>query len=455
VEQQYHPAPGASLAQAARTVLPGEPFDPPAASQVPGPRSLPAGETGAYGSAQPDAQQYEAPEGEIPVSFVAPGTPLEPSAYGMPQAAPVFAPSPTYEPPGYAPPAAFQTPYSQEPASTIQPVEALLPPAAPAPAAAPGPEAGYEPPVPPSFTPLPALGVQLDHDFEALQQFVSPQGPQAYVGPAGDVPPASPLIPAPMVPAPSFPAPAAGAEPVGPAGTDAPQSPMALDAEGDGAGHGADGAEDKASGKRRGPSRALVALLAVVVVAGGGYFGYTQLHKSSSSSDTSASSPAPAPKPAAPVAPTTVAYGYPSNVGGFPLQGGPAARMQAKQLKAFAAKQFPAFGATTSVASYSSGKPAIVAVTYHPARTKLASTYSPLLDNVRKPSKGNTVGAFKAVAPGAAGGKMTCGGQSGASPIAYCVFQGRSVTGMVYTTGSPKSALAEIVTREMRAYAEH
>jgi hypothetical protein len=234
---------------------------------------------------------------------------------------------------------------------------------------------------------------------------------------------------------------------------------MTLDPNGDGAGHdagnGADGGDEKPSGKRRGPDKKLLALLAVVVVAAGGYFGYTQLHKSSSSSDSSNSAPVPASKPVTPVTPKAAAYDFPSNVGGFKLQTGPAASLQAKQLKAFAAKQFPAFGNTASVASYSSGQPEIVAVTYHPARAKLASTYDTLLDNVRKPAKGNTVGAFKAVAPGAAGGAMTCGGQSGASPIAYCVFQGRSVAGVVYTTGSPKSAMAEIITRELRAYAEH
>jgi hypothetical protein len=461
VEQPRHPAPGTPVAQAARTVLPGEPFDPPAASQVPGPRSLPADETGAHGAAQPYGQLHEAPAGEIPVSFVGPGTPYPAASY-EPAASPVFTPSqtfpaspeysalqefalpqqasapPAYEPPGYEPPPAFQTPHTAQPASSVQPIEALLPPAA---------DVGYQPPAPPTFTPSPTVGVQINHDFDAQQMNAAPQAPapQAYVGPAGDVPPA----PAATLAPPPFPAPAPGLEPVAPGPVDG----AGKGADG-GEGKGADGGEGKAGRRRRGPDRKLVALLAVVVVAGGGYFGYTQLHKSSSN-DTSASTPVPAPKPVTPATPAAAAYDYPSNVSGFALQTGPAATQQAKQLKSFVTKQFPAFGSTVSVASYSSGKPAIVAMTYHPGRSKLASTYSTLVDNARKPAKGNVVGEFNSVAPGAAGGKMTCGGQRGASPIAYCIFQGRSVTGMVYTTGSPKTALAEIVTREMRAYAEH
>ena len=50
---------------------------------------------------------------------------------------------------------------------------------------------------------------------------------------------------------------------------------------------------------------------------------------------------------------------------------------------------------------------------------------------------------------------MTCGGQRGASPISYCVWQGRTTVGLMYVTGSPKSQITEILTREIRAYAEH
>ena len=39
--EQQHPAAGHYLAQAARTVLPGEPFEPPVANSVPTPRSHP------------------------------------------------------------------------------------------------------------------------------------------------------------------------------------------------------------------------------------------------------------------------------------------------------------------------------------------------------------------------------------------------------------------------------
>ncbi len=554
--EQRHPAPGAHLAQASRTVLPGEPFDPPEASAVPGPRTQPdAPEYGYEPQTYPGAAphpQFEAPAGEIPVAFLAP--PVQPQyeqpqyeqpqyeqpqyeqpqhqqpqyeqpQYGQPYAQPQFeAPQPQqqyaapqygqpYEPPQFGqpqqaapmnpvpmtktapvadfpPPASFETPVAFQPThpphpgtyAPVEPIEAMLPPATyPAPAAYPAPEpqqppqpppalqayavptfapaepapmpGGYEPPAPTTFTPLPTYGVQLDPGFDSPQHFAAPapafpEAP-AHVGPAGDM--SAPAFPPPFPP----PAPGFDPEPVH------PLTPLSADDGNDGEGPAADGKRRA----KRGPDRKLLALLALVVVAGGGYFGYTQLNKSSDSTDTPTSVPtaaAPSVRPTqAPASAggtgtaATGQYGFPKQLSGYTQQTSAAATRQAQQLKAFAAQQLPAIGKTAQVSVYASGTPGVVATTYRPAAANLASAYSTLLANVRKPAAGNRVGAFTAVAPGAAGGSMTCGGQSGASPIAYCVFRGTSAVGMVYMTGTPKPAMVEIITREMRAYAEH
>ena len=524
--EQRHPTPGAHLAQASRTVLPGEPFDPPEASAVPGPRTQPdAPEYGYEPQTYPGAApppQFEAPVGEIPVAFMAPPvqpqyapSPYEQSGYGNPQyqqpqyqqpqyeqpqfeapqaleqyASPQY--GQPYEPPQFPPPASFETPVAFQAThaplpgtyAPIEPLEAMLPPAAypaaypashaPEPPAAPAafmapptePAPGdYEPPAPATFTPLPTYGVQLDPGFDSLQRYAAPPAafqqapafPQtpAHVGPAGDMP--APAFPPPTAqPEATFAPPAPGLEPE-------PVHPLtALNADD---GHDDNGSDAGAKHAKRGPDRKLLALLAVVVIAGGGYFGYTQLNKSSDDTDTPTSVPtvtAPSTRPSqapatgTPVTPATAGlYGFPKQLSGYSLQTSAAATRQAQQLKGFAAQQLPSIGKTAQVAVYASGTPGVVATTYRPAAANLASAYSTLLANVRKPAAGNRVGAFTAVAPGAAGGSMTCGGQSGASPIAYCVFRGASAVGMIYMIGTPKTAMVEILTREMRAYAEH
>ncbi len=76
--EQQSGAPGAAQAQAARTVLPGEPFDPPPASQVPGPRPP---------EQVPPAPP--APEAELPV-----GWNYQPTA--APESSPGYQTAPTY-----------------------------------------------------------------------------------------------------------------------------------------------------------------------------------------------------------------------------------------------------------------------------------------------------------------------------------------------------------------------
>lgn len=198
-----------------------------------------------------------------------------------------------------------------------------------------------------------------------------------------------------------------------------------------------------------GANKRLLALAAVVVLAAGGFYGYKEFTKSGSSSDATSAATGPV---AAPVVPR---YAFPTAISSYRLQTGAAATTAHRQIRTFALKEFPAFGRTASIASYGTGKPAIIVTAFHPRASALPGAYSALLGSVRKPQKGNVVGTFSAAAPGAAGGKMTCGGQRGAAPIAYCVWSGTSTVGMVSVSGSPDTTLAQNLTRELRAFAEH
>jgi hypothetical protein len=378
VEQQSG-APGAAQAQAARTVLPGEPFDPPQASAVPAPRPAEQPAEVAATPGLPPAWKYEpmpAPQG-APVYESAPAAYADPQQLGggdfnslhdfatLPVAPQFAAPAPeAFAPAAYPPP----------PTETFGAAPAWQPAAQP--------EAAFPPPVfapadPSTLPPLPP--VQDDEGFLA--------------------------------------------EP------------------------------GKRRSDRKGPDKRLLAVALVAVLAGGGYFGYTQMSKKSD--NTSNAAVPKVTRPVVPVTPAGTPTAFPAHLAGFALQTGPAAQLQSSQLKAFAVKAYPTFGKTVSIASYSAGSPAIVAMTFNPGTAGLATTYSTVLANVRKPATGNVVGAFTAVAPGAAGGTMTCGGQRGASPISYCVWEGKTTVGLMYMTGSPKSQITEILTRELRAYAEH
>src|SRR5690242_2931990 len=90
VEQQG--VQGAAVAQSARTVLPGEPFDPPAASAVPGPREVPAAPQQPQG---PTPQQLQQMQMQMQMQQQA----LQmqqlqqmqmPAGYGQPPAAPAY-----------------------------------------------------------------------------------------------------------------------------------------------------------------------------------------------------------------------------------------------------------------------------------------------------------------------------------------------------------------------------
>jgi hypothetical protein len=366
VEQQSG-APGSAQAQAARTVLPGEPFDPPQASQVPGPRAEQAAPLA------PPAWSYEqqaAPQG-APAYGAAPATYVDPQQFGdgdfnslhdfatLPAASQFGAPAPATEafaPAAYPPPAPAEAPAWQPAAQ---------------------PEAAFPPPV------------------------------------------FAPADPASLPPLPPE------------------QSDEGMFAE-----------PGKRRTGRKGPDKRLLAVALVAVLAGGGYFGYTQLSKKSSSTATDNGPVVPATAPAP-------KYDFPSNIAGLQLQPAaktaslrPAILAEAKTWNAAAAK-------TLSYASYSAGQPGILAISFHPAAAQLAADYASLVRFTAAPNTGNVAVPSHVAVPGAAGGQMTCGGQSGRDAASWCVWRGATTVGVLQVSGSPKTQITEILTRELRAYAEH
>ncbi len=373
--EQQSGAPGAAQAQAARTVLPGEPFDPPPASQVPGPR----------------------PPEQVPPAPPAPEAEL-PAAWGyQPMAAPEGAPSyqstPTYVDPQQFGDGDFESLHD----FASLPVAPQF--AAPAPATEAFAPAAYPPPPPP---PAPAAFVPTQPEAAYPPPVFAPSG-----APMAELPPLPPV-----------------------------QDDEGLLGE----------PESKRS--RRSPDKRLLAVALVAVLAGGGYFGYTQLTKKSSTTTTAST-------PVAPVTAPAPKYDFPSNIAGLKLQ--PAASTASLRTSVLAeAKTWNAAAARTlSVASYSAGQPAIFAISFHPAAAQLASDYASLVRFTAAPSTGNVATPSHVSVPGAAGGQMTCGGQSGSDASSWCVWRGATTIGVMQVSGSPKTQITEILTREMRAYAEH
>jgi hypothetical protein len=392
VEQQS----GASgAAQAARTILPGEPFEPPAASQVPAPRDEtqpPPPPTGA--PLAPPAWNYEpmpAPEG-------APLYQSAPAPYGEPQ--PVGGDFDALHDFASLPDA----PQFGAPAATA-PFEAFTPAAYPPPPA----EAPVFAPAPPTAAPAP---------------------PTAAFAPAQPAPAAYP--PPTFAPAPSQDA----LPPLPPA-----QEDEGLFAEPD----------KKAKKDRKSVDKRLLAVALVAVLAGGGYFGYTQLTKKNSSS-TTVNTPV---TPVAPVAPAAPKYDFPANVAGFKLQSAASSATERAAVQAELKVWNPALAKTMSFASYSAGQPAIFSFVLHPAQSQLATDYAALVKHSATPGAGHTIVDPHVAVPGAAGGQMTCGGVKSDTSSSWCVWRGSNTVGAVMVTGSTKTAITEIITRELRAYAEH
>jgi hypothetical protein len=206
-------------------------------------------------------------------------------------------------------------------------------------------------------------------------------------------------------------------------------------------------AEPEKKKERKGVNKRLLAGALVVVLAGGGYFGYTQLTKKSSSTTANT--------PVTPVTAPVVHYDFPSNVAGLKLQSAASSAslrgVVLGQVKAFN----PALARSLSFASYSAGQPSIIVMSFHPGTAKLAADYAALVKYSATPDAGNVAVSPHAATPGAAGGQMTCGGESGSHPYSWCVWRGTSTVGAMQISGSPKSQITEILTREMRAYAEH
>jgi hypothetical protein len=443
VEQEYG-EPNSATSLAARTVLPGEPFNPPASSAVPGPRDLPV---------EPPAPEPE-PQwtfGGAQRDLAQPPRSFEPASY-----------DPTYGDPATAdphhPPAAYGESYSP----TYATADSLT--------------------APDQFESLHEFGaLPVAQSADTAFQFPAPQAAPAYppaydttappAYPAPDVsaaypPPAAPAYPAPTAP-PSWPAPMQEPMPTYEAFDDAaghaPTAPPAIDGEEPPAGEDSEGAHRKSQR----PSRSLLILAAVAVLGGAGYFGYTQLHKSDSNSASTGNTVVVPPKaktpattnttPVTPVTPTTggTAYAYPAQLAGFSVRTSSAATLLKSQITSFSKTAYPAAMGSAQVASYGNGvHPAVVAVTFHPAASQLTGGFNAILAGVQKPATGNTVGAFTSVPAGAAGGSMTCGSQTGASPMSICVWKGKTAVGEVYLPGSTATANTQALTREMRAAAE-
>lgn len=378
---QENGAPASAVTQAARTVLPGEPFDPPTSAQVPGPRQ--------------DERQPVPP----PVPHW--NYPPPEQAYGAPayQDAPVagmqFVDQTQVAPPAYQ----VDAPAEAGDFSSLHEYASL-------PAAQQAPQ-GFPPPA---------------------QGFVPADYPQS--PPESTWPPAAPLnqhyapgqIPQQNAPLPPLPPPPLEGDPTADSGR-------------------------RRTG-RRGIDKRLVAVIGVVVVAGGGYLAYS--HFSKSSSNSSASAPiVPATVPAAPK------YHFPANAAGFKLQ--PAASSAHERAASLAElKKFSPVAATSmSFASYSAGHPEIIALTFRTPAATISTTYTKFVAFVAKPDKGNVAVRPHSAIPGAAGGAMICGGQSGNNTQSWCVWHNNNTVGLTVIEGTPKTQINEIVTREMRAFAEH
>ncbi len=398
---QQNGAPASAVSQAARTVLPGEPFDPPASGQVPGPRqdeNLPVPPPVAQWNYPPPEQAYGAPsyqDAPIPGVHFVDQTQPAPPAYQVDAPAEAGDFSSLHE---YA---------SLPPAQQAAQAQGYPPPAQGfAPAEYPAPT-DYPQTAPESAWPPAAAPNQQPQEFEggySPAQYAPHQFPQQDA-------PLPPLPPPPLDDDPS-----------------------------------ADGGHRRSG--RRNIDKRLLAVIGVVVVAGGGYLLYNQFGKSSSS--TASTPVAPAAVPAAPK------YDFPANVAGFNLQ--PAA--SSATLKAgFVTQVKTQFGAaaaaSVTVASYSPGHPAIYAMTFRPGAAKLATAWKVALAQTAAPDPGNVEVAYHTAVPGAAGGVMVCGGERGANASSWCVWHNTTTIGISYIEGSPKTQITEIVTRELRAYAEH
>ena len=438
MEQEYSEQSSAT-SLAARTVLPGEPFDGPATPAVPGPRDTAA-----------EQQEVPATEAASQWNFGPQGQ----NGYAGPPAPRSFDPA-TYDPtygavvdPHHAPAATFTPTYATAESLTAPEQYENLHEFGALPVTQ-----GFEPSAPLA----PAYPAPVGYDAGAPPAYPAPEAP-AYPSPSGDLPayPAAASWPSPVHQPSNL---HQATAPFAPEqGLLAPPAPPVEEPPID------EGAEHEYREPGRRPSTALLALAAVVILGAGGYFGYTQLTKSDSSTNNSASTPVTsvAPKTPAGSTPATATpgvtpgtYNYPSRIAGFRIRSGAEASALQRQITTFSKGAYPSYMGTPSIASYGApAAPSIVAITFHPSAGKLPAGFATMLAGVQKPAAGNTVGTFASVPSGAAGGLMTCGSQTGASPISFCVWEGRSSAGFVYMPGLADVPTNQAVTREMRAYAE-
>lgn len=199
------------------------------------------------------------------------------------------------------------------------------------------------------------------------------------------------------------------------------------------------------SAGKRSPRTALVAGGAIVLLAAGGFFGWTQLNSSTS----------PAVSPAAGAGAGTLRFSSPANVAGLAAQSPAAAAATGKSVTASLARRAPGTPAPAKVLAFGSGSGSSIDVAVYRHAPRSASTAAGLVKGLSRPLAGDRAVAARATPAGAAGGQMTCGAESGKAAGSWCVWTGTSTTGVTQAPGSTDISALAAQTRELRAYAEH
>ena len=196
----------------------------------------------------------------------------------------------------------------------------------------------------------------------------------------------------------------------------------------------------------RSPRTAVVAGGAAALLAGGGLLAYTQLHGSST--------PAVVP-PAAGSRLVAPAFALPTNVGGLPVQPAASSAATRTSVTAALARRAPGTPAPTKVAAFGSGPGSSLDVAVYRAGTRGAATADSLVKGLSKPRSGDRGIGARVVPAGAAGGRMTCGGESGKGAATWCVWTSASSVGVTQAPGSTDVSALAASTRELRAFAAH
>lgn len=200
-----------------------------------------------------------------------------------------------------------------------------------------------------------------------------------------------------------------------------------------------------------GPRRAVALLAGLAVLGTAGFLGYSQLSGSDTSGGTAG---------AATSAPTTVRPKFtpPANLSMF-AQVSPAQATQLaanyKAISSTAQSDLPAPTLVTGYQPAGTTNPTVLVVQYAAAGADDDDRYQQLVGQLSRPAPGNSTVAARPIAPGAAGGEMLCGAQTGgAAPTAWCSWKSGKGYGFLRTSGTGDSSFAGTFVRELRAYAE-